>query len=260
MLKKSLSLFFTSLFLVGTAPISLAVSDEQMSFIEEIGNKINVPKEYFLFNVKSKDGEPESEKVIECALVPLHETDDHRDCMKSMFGSKGDKEYMKYYLDGHLTGDANVDNRVKYSVSRMSEGDPKSLTFIMTYGDESVGRIAVGPITLGDSGRPEVGYSIKKEYSGKGITTASLKCILKIMQCMIDNNGSRYTFTKLRATAKPANKASNAILAGAGFEKSKDKINDGYGLENEYFYKFKSEKLSKKKNVKNVRKKKNSEK
>lgn len=222
----------------GFTSISLAVTDEQMTYIKELSEKINVPVESFLFDVESSDGEGKSMVTKKCALVPMQSINDHKECMKAMFGSKGDKDYIRYYLDGNLSDDKSVEKRVEYSVSRMNGDNPKSLTFIMTYGDESVGRIAVGPITRSDSCVPEVGYAIKKEYSGKGITKSSVECLLKIMQHMVDNEDKRYSFTRLRAVAKLDNKASNAILVGTGFKKSAKKIESSYGEKNEYFYEF----------------------
>jgi len=48
-----------------------------------------------------------------------------------------------------------------------------------------------------------------------------------------------YEYNKLRATAKPDNKASNKILNNLNLIKSECLIDDGYGKENEYYYNFK---------------------
>lgn len=251
MSRKVFKVLYIFMIFYGLVATTNAVTDEQVSYIEELSAKINVPIEYFLFDVESAACGKDLSKVTRCALVPVHDIYDHQDCMKAMFGDKGDKEYMQYYLDGHLTTDDIVEQKVAYSISRMSGDNPHSLTLMMTYGDKTVGRIAVGPISLGNCVVPEVGYSIRKEYSGKGITTASVKCLLGIMQRMIDNKDKRYSFITLRATSKPTNKTSNAILVGVGFKKSKNKIDDGYGEENEYYYKFNvKENECKKKNSK----------
>ncbi len=236
MLKKILSVVCAFAIFCGFAPISLAVTDEQMSYIEEFSEKINVPVKSFLFDVETRDENGDSPKTTKCALVPIQNIDDHKDCVKAMFGKSGNQEYMKYYMDGRLSNDKSVENRVKREASGMNSDHPPSLTFIMTYGDESVGRMSVVSMRSED---PRLGYSIKKEYSGKGITKASVKCLLNIMQRMVNNKDERYSFTTLKATVAPANKASNAILSGLGFKKGSKTIDNRYGKRNEYTYTFK---------------------
>ena len=236
MYKKYLKLFFIFLFSFEFLISSFALNEKQSALIKDLSEKIGVPYEKFMFDVGVKSDELASSNNIPCALVPIRNIPEHKECMKAMFGSSGDAEYMRYYLGGKLSTDETVEKRVSYSVERMSGDTPQSLTFIITYGDESVGRIAVGPISFGSASNPEIGYSIKKEYSGKGITKSAVRCILDIMREM--TFGKKYQFKKVRATAKPDNKASNAILSGLGFKKSSKMVDDGYGKENEYFYEF----------------------
>jgi len=236
MFKKFLSLACIFAFCCSFAPISNAVTDEQMSYIEEFSKKVNVPVEDFLFDVEEKGGESDSPKTTKCALVPIQDIDDHKNCVRAIFGRLGNKEYMQYYMGGRLYDDETIEKRVKREASGMKSDDPESLTFVMTYGDESVGRMSVVSMCSGD---PRLGYSIKKEYSGKGITKASVKCLLDIMQRMVNNKDKRYSFTKLKATVAPANRASNAILSGLGFKKGAKTINNRYGKRNEYTYMFK---------------------
>ena len=224
--------------LCGFTPVSLAVTDKQMSYIEEFSEKINVSSKCFLFDVESNTKEDGSQKTTKCALVPIQNIDDHKKCMKAIFGKQGDKEYIKYYHDGSLSEDNEVEKKVEREALEMKCNKPKFLTFVITYGDESVGKLYVLSTCSGDKHAPSLGYLIKKEYSGKGITKASAKCALNIMQHMVDNKDKRYSFTKLKATVAPANKASNAILSWLGFKKSAKTIRNRYGKRNEYTYMF----------------------
>lgn len=238
MFKKFLNVACAFTLFCSFTSVSLAVTDEQMSYIEKFSKKINVPAEYFLFDVESNTGEGTLPQITKCALVPVQNIDDHKNCMKAIFGKKANKEYMKYYHDGRLSHDNAVEKKVKQEALEMQHDNPKSFTFVITYGDKSVGKEYVISMRSGRARAPMLGYLIKKEYSGKGITKASAKCLLNIMQCMVNNKDKKYSFTKLRATVAPANKASNAILSKLGFKKSAKTINNKYGKRNEYTYMF----------------------
>ena len=240
MFKKILNAVCGFTIICSFTPVSLAVTDKQMSYIEKFSEKINVPFNYFLFDVESNVREDGLPKTTKCALVPIQNIDDHKKCMKAILGKQGDKEYIKYYHDGRLSNDNEVEKKVQREALEMKSSNPKSLTFVITYGDKSVGKVYVLSIRSGDEHVPRLGYLIKKEYSGRGITKASVKCILNIMQRMVNNKDKRYSFTKLKATVAPANKASNATLSGLGFKRSAKTINNRYGKRNEYTYMFKS--------------------
>lgn len=95
MFKKFLSLACVFAFCFSFAPISNAVTDEQMSYIGEFSEKINVPVKDFLFDVEEKGGESDSPKTTKCALVPIQDIDDHKNCVRAIFGRLGNKEYMQ---------------------------------------------------------------------------------------------------------------------------------------------------------------------
>ena len=172
-----------------------------------------------------------------CALVPIMNTKEHKECMLSLFAN-ADKNYMKYYLSGKLRSAASTEKWHAHEVNVMKQKKPRSFVFIIDCDDESVGRIGVGPLhsTKGING--EIGYALKKEASGKGITTAAVKQTLLILDNAHSMPESVYKLKKLRATAKKDNKASNRILQKLGFELKPKLINNGYGPENEYFYYF----------------------
>lgn len=142
-------------------------------------------------------------------------------------------------MGGRLYDDETIEKRVKREASGMKSDDPELLTFVMTYGDESVGRISIKPLCSGDVHAPILGYAVKEACSGKGIAKASMKCLLNIMQRMVDNKDKRYSFTQLKATVAPENKASNAILSSLGFKKGSKTITNRYGKRNLYTYTFK---------------------
>ena len=64
----------------------------------------------------------------------------------------------------------------------------------------------------------------------------AVKRALELLQFLKDKG--IYDYTKIRATAKPDNQASNKILSNLNFIKSESFIDDGYGKENEYYYNF----------------------
>ncbi len=239
MFKKFFSVVLVFVISCSFIPNSLAVTDKQMSYIEKFSKRLKVPSECFLFDVESNSREDCLPKTTECALAPIQNIKDHKKCMKAIFGDQGDKQYIKYYHDGSLSKNNAVEKEVEREALEMKRNNPKSLTFVITYGDESVGKLYVLSIRSGGGRAPRLGYLIKKEYSGRGITQASVKCALNIMQHVVDNKDKRYSFTKLKATVAPANKASNAILSGLGFKKSAKTVRNRYGKRNEYTYMFK---------------------
>lgn len=234
-LSKSISATFLTIILASANVFALTPREKK--FVEDFAEKIGVSSKDFIFDVDVYGRTAEERTVLkenlQCALVPIHDVEEHVKCMKEIFANTENSDYMKYYLDGKIVSEDVIGSRVRHSERRMNEDIPKSFTFIITCGDEFLGRLAVGPLM---SRTPEIGYVIKKEYSGKGITKAAVRCLLDLLGYIKDRED--YKIERIRATAKVDNIASNSILLGLGFEKSEELVDDGYGKENEYFYYF----------------------
>lgn len=181
-----------------------------------------------LFKVKDKN----------CALVPICNIKEHKDCFTRIF-SKSDPDYMKYYMSGKLKTEKYVLNWAARSFANINRKFPRSTTFLIKVEDKTVGRIGIGPLHS-DKGkaRPEIGYALEQSYSGQGIMSEAVNTTLNFLKHLRSEKASKYEFTRLRATAKVDNVASNHILLSRGFKKSPALVNDGYGSENEYFYYF----------------------
>ena len=141
------------------------------------------------------------------------------------------KEYMQYYMDGKLFSKEYVQKFFCRGVL-FKNGKISSLPLMIAIGDKVIARIGIGPLT----GTPEIGYALKQDYSGKKIITNAVKCVLHLLDFMREKG--IYSYKKLRATAKPNNKASNKILNNLDFSKSEGLVNDGYGPQIEYYYHF----------------------
>lgn len=169
-------------------------------------------------------------------LIPMSKgLEKHENCLMSLFCEDGSddkkKEYMKYYLGGELFSKEHVQK--VYCRGVLFEGNKiRSLPLMIAVGDKVIARIGMGPLT----GTPEIGYALEQDYSGKKIISNAVKCVLRLLDFM--RKQGIYNYKKLRATAKPDNGPSNAILAKLNFIKSNDKVDDGYGEENEYYYYF----------------------
>lgn len=199
---------------------------------EKIGLPFEIVKEKLHFKIV-KDGL----RYGDCYLVPLQKIEDHRLCLLEIF-SNARPEYMKFYLDGKLKTPQKTEQ--VYFINAYNrmwlENLPRSLNFIICCNGESVGRIAVGPMVYSEGIDSEIGYAIKEEYAGKGIMSSAVQTLLNFLQYLLSNN--IYGISRVRATAKPDNIASNRILVKNNFIKSENLVNDGYALENEYFYYF----------------------
>lgn len=172
-----------------------------------------------------------------CALVPLCDCNEHKQCFLRLF-SYANPDYMKYYLSGQLKSPEYVNGWFSRSVRSTVRELPRSITFMIKTEDKVVGRVGIGPLQNRGGVNAEIGYAIEECYSGKGITKKAVMATLSFLAYLRNSNNKCYRFKKLRATAKVDNKASNHILSSCGFILSKNLIDDGFGPENEYFYHF----------------------
>lgn len=202
------------------------------NFIENSKGNINLKELINLFKFSASGKE--------YMLVPMCKTEKHKDCLMKIFceeGADGKKrEYMKYYLRGNLFTKETVEKRFFTGV-RFENNKIRSLPLMPAFEDKIIGRIGIGPLTYHPDVCLEIGYALEQEYSGQRIMSNAVECVLKLLQFLKDKG--IYEYTKLRATAKPNNGASNKILSNLNFVKSEDFANDGYGVENEYYYNFK---------------------
>ena len=207
------------------------LSKEKIDGIKNLAEKLDMPFKILLEKLRLNLNSCKS------YLVPLIETEEHKNCLLDIF-CYANPEYMKYYLDGKLKPLEKVE-RIFYvnSLKRMWQGKiPKSLNFIIDV-NNSVGRIAVGPLYDRGTIDSEIGYAIKEGYSRKGITSEAVKTLIELLRYLIKSG--KYDIEKIRATAKEGNIASNKILQRNGFIKMPEMLYDGYSPENEYFYYFK---------------------
>ncbi len=208
------------------------LTDKEIKSISDLAGNLGLPpkklKSVLLFKVGNKN----------CALVPICNLKSHKDCFIRIF-AKSDSDYMKYYLDGKNRTPKYVFSWFLRSLSSIGQKFPKSITFLIKVEDKIVGRIGIGPLRGKKGADAEIGYALEKSHSGQGIMKESVKTALNFLQCLKNDAGKNYKFTRIRATAKSGNVASTSILKSRGFKKSKSKTNDGYGVENEYFYYFK---------------------
>ncbi len=116
------------------------------------------------------------------------------------------------------------------------ENLPKSLIFIIYCNGESVGRIAVGPMVDNGGKDSDIGYAIKEKYAGKGIMSSSVQTLLNFLQYLLNNQ--IYDISRVSATAKLDNIASNRILVKNNFVKSEHIVGEEGSQRNEYFYYF----------------------
>lgn len=210
-------------------PQDVSISKEKLDGVKVLAEKFDLPFEEILEKLHFKEN---------CYLIPLQKIEEHKNCLLDVF-SNANPEYMKYYLDGKLKPLEKVE-RIFYvnSLKRMWQGKiPKSLNFIIDVNNNSVGRIAVGPLYDRGTIDSEIGYAIKEGYSRKGITSEAVKTLIELLRYLIKSG--KYDIEKIRATAKEGNIASNKILQKNDFIKMPDMIDDGYSPENEYFYYFK---------------------
>lgn len=214
------------------SPNSGSILSEQeslaiVSLASNCGVSYEELKSIFSFNVKNK----------RCSLVPVCDCKEHKDCFLSVF-SYANPSYMKYYLSGNLMSAKYVEGWFYRSLRNINQVCPRSTTFLIKVEDQVVGRIGLGPLKDRRGVDTEIGYALKQEYSGQGIMSKAIDVILNFLKYLKSSGDGCYNFTRLRATAKNANIASNRILLSHGFVKSLRLINDGYGPENEYFYYF----------------------
>lgn len=230
---RSISAFFCMVLILFSFPLSniSALSEDKENAIILLSQRLDLPVNEVREKLHFNDN---------CYLVPLIELKEHKDCLVDIF-CNSEESYMKYYLDGKLRSEERVDsvfyNRALYKMWKKADV-PTSLTFIVDCDDASVGRFGVGPLCDRKQIDCEVGYAIKKEYSGKGLTSSGLKALINFLKYISSEKSNTYDFTRLRATAKIDNAASNKILSNSGFIKSDALIDDGYGPEVEYFYYF----------------------
>lgn len=214
---------------------------EKKGFIVVIKNFIENAKEdidlkelisLFKFNIGEKN----------YTLIPMCKSEKHKDCLMRIFCEEDEKdandkkkEYMKYYLKGNLYSKEEVEKRFFKCV--VFEGNKiRSLPLMPAFKDKIIGRIGLAPLTYHSNVCLEIGYALEQEYSGKKIMSNAVKRALELLQFLKDKG--IYDYTKIRATAKPDNQASNKILSNLNFIKSESFIDDGYGKENEYYYNF----------------------
>ena len=208
------------------------LSQEKIDGIKTLAEKLDIPFETLLEKLRLNLNSGES------YLVPLIETEEHKNCLLDIF-CYANPEYMKYYLDGKLKTLEKAELIFFInSLKRMWQGKtPRSLNFIIDVNNNSIGRIAIGPLYERRTIDSEIGYAIKEEYSGKGITSEAVKTLVELLRYLIQSG--KYDIEKIRATAKEGNIASNKILQRNGFIKMPEMVDDGYSPENEYFYYFK---------------------
>lgn len=226
-----LSLFFTG------ADLCYHVSTVNGTKIEK---NIDLVKEQAICDLAKRLGIPvnEIQTILHvsdrCWLIPLIALEEHKLCLIDIF-SKSDKNYMKYYLNGKLISPRQVEerfyNRGLYNL--WEKPNASSITFIIDYDNKSVGRIGVGPIRNRGGVDCEIGYAIKQEYSGKGLTISSVRAVLNLLHYMTEKNSKIYNFKRLRATVSGNNRSSVHIL-----EKLNFKRNGRCGKKIEYFYFF----------------------
>ncbi len=199
---------------------------------EKIGLPFETVKEKLHFKVV-KDGL----LYGDCYLVPLQKREDHRLCLLEIF-SNARPEYMKFYLDGKLKAPQKTEQIYFIDdYNRMwGENLPKSLIFIIYCNGESVGRIAVGPMVDNGGKDSDIGYAIKEKYAGKGIMSSSVQTLLNFLQYLLNNQ--IYDISRVSATAKLDNIASNRILVKNNFVKSEHIVGEEGSQRNEYFYYF----------------------
>ena len=211
------------------------VEEEKSNFVDVIKSLIkNSEKDVDLNEfLKLFVFEASGEKFM---LIPMSKgLKKHEDCLMNIFCEDGaddkKKEYMKYYMGGKLFSKEHVQK--VYCRGVLFEGNKiRSLPLMIAVGNKVIARIGMGPLT----GTPEIGYTLEQDYSGKKITTNAVKCVLNLLDFM--RKQGIYNYEKLRATAEPENKPSNRILEKLNFTKSEELVDDGYGLQIEYYYHF----------------------
>ena len=172
-----------------------------------------------------------------CSLVPVCNCEEHLNCFLRVF-SEARPEYMKYYANGELKSVESVRAWFERAVKNIGQDSPASTTFLIKVENNVVGRVGIGPLSDRGKEDTEIGYAIEEAYSGEGVMSNAVASAISFLKLLREKGKECYDFTRLRATAKFDNKASNRILSINGFVKSESPADDGYGPENEYYYYF----------------------
>ncbi len=129
---------------------------------------------------------------------------------------KGDSKILKDFMNDPYVLKENGFYKKTYNIQDAKEAIERQIKnrehlFIIFLDNLPVGRI--GLISPDATHKIyEIGYIIKKEYSGKGIATKALKEISKI-------GFSKFKLVRIWAKVLPSNKASCKVLEKAGFKK-----------------------------------------
>lgn len=217
--------------------ISDSLKERERMAVSKLAERCGLEEDYLksalTFNL------PEKSKFFgqSCRLVPVYDCREHKECFLRVF-SYARPEYMKYYLNGRLKAPDDVEAWFNRAVRNINADSPNSVTFLIKVGDNVVGRIGIGPLVDRKEEEMEIGYAIDEAYSGQGITARAVDSALSFLKVLRENGKDCYNFTRLRATAKFDNVASNRILRTRGFVLSSEPTDDGCGPENEYYYYF----------------------
>lgn len=167
-------------------------------------------------------------------LVPMVSSD--KDFYINLFSNQENSDYMKYYGNGKIMSQNSSGKEFKGRISRMWDFDkPKSLAFVVKKDGESVGFVAAGPVD-DLSSDPELGITVEKKSSGKGIGNFTVKKLVMVMQEL--KNLGIYHYKSLISTSKPANLASRKAVLKAGFTTDEQITETEFGCEKIYKYNF----------------------
>ena len=208
---------------------SCSLSKEKLEIIAEFAKKFRVPFEELMDKLKLKDN---------CYIVPLYWFEEHRNCLIEIF-SNSRPEYMKYYLDGRIRAPSETERYFYTAVlGRMWDENPsRTICFIIDYNNQSVGRIAIGALLVDGSKPPEIGYALQEEFAGRGLTSAAVGALIRIITYLVDKGF--YVINKITAICRVENLASKKVLLKNNFVLTGDTKVSPDGVRNVFVYDLK---------------------
>lgn len=102
--------------------------------------------------------------------------------------------------------------RIEQALKKTEEGQLYAFGIFLKATDKLIGDISLTQITMGDQQSCYTGFTLDKEYNGKGYTTEAL-------QLVVDFAFNELKLHRIEAGAMPDNIASIRVLEKAGFKK-----------------------------------------
>ncbi len=160
-------------------------------------------------------GEIPIDEMLCLRAIPESEAD-------SLFKLSDDnREYLAEYLSWVDKTNSPEDSLAFIQRIQEERGEGSLFGFGIYYGDQLVGHISLMHVTDGE--RPEIGYWVSKEHSGKGIATKATKSLAQF-------GFDTLQLDEIVIKARVDNKASNTIPQKLGYELFKVEHRDDESL------------------------------